>query len=77
MGSNMYKLEELDRFKIPGRGTVIVVDNPRLPELYDPCSLFDQDVQIGNEIFHVRGVESFAIPRSESNPYTRNFGLLV
>lgn len=73
----MYRFEELGRFNIPGRGTVVTVKNLRYPELYDPSTLFGEEVQIGDQTFRVRGIETFSIHRSKENPYRLNFGILI
>ena len=74
----MYQLEETGRFEIEGRGTVITVKNPHLPELYDPHLLFLEDsIQIGDEVFHIRGIETFGGSRSKESPYVHDFGILV
>lgn len=72
-----FEFEELDRFEIKGRGTAIVVKNPRHPVLYDPVDLNGKEINISGKLYRVRAVETFAIIRSLQHPYTRDFSVLV
>jgi hypothetical protein len=74
----MYSFEEIGRYHVQGRGTAITVKNPHLPELWDPSMLMSEGVvQIGEEEYVVKGIETFAIFRSEDHPYRHDFSILI
>lgn len=73
----MYEFHELDRFQIKGRGVSICVENPHDPELWDPGILVGKEVLIDGVVHVCRGVETFAIFRSETSPYTYDFAMLI
>lgn len=50
----------------------------QMPEdLYDPCQLKGETVEIDDKPHEVCAVESFCIPRSPDHPYRLSFGLAV
>lgn len=69
----MIELESQDRFKITGRGTVFVVENPG--DLPEPNVLTGGNVKIDGAIYRVRGIETFAVGRPY--PVSYSFGVLV
>lgn len=72
----MTEFHALDWFEVKGRGSVAVIE--KLPEgEYDPDLYKGKQVIIDGDEYTILGVETFAIPRSESMPYRHSFGLLV
>lgn len=59
-------------------GVMYVIAGDQLPEgMYDPVDLKGKPVVIDGKICRVRGVGTFAIPRSADNPYRSAFELFV
>lgn len=65
-----------DWYEVKGRGTFAAISQLAEDE-YDPNNFMHQEVLIDGKRYKVKGVESFAIPRSRNKPYKFGFGLLV
>lgn len=77
MNKPKYKFTSNEHFTVKGRGIVYSINEYLPNELYDPRQLNDEIVQINDIVGRVTGVESFAIGRSQGNPYKLKFGIMI
>jgi hypothetical protein len=71
----MRHFTSLDTFRLKDRGQVFTVKMPA--DLWEPGHLKGTDCTIDGTPDHIKGVESFCIYRSPTQPYRLNIGLLV
>jgi hypothetical protein len=62
-------------FYMKDMGQVFSVQMPK--DLWEPGHLKDTKAMIDGTPYRIKGVESFAIGRSRTNPYRLKIGLLV
>lgn len=74
----MHSFTSDEFYEVTGRGRCAAIDKSQIPEgMWDVCDLRGQRVLINGEEFLCRGVETFAICRSERAPYRLNFSILM
>lgn len=77
-GTTMHSFTSESSFQITGRGISYAISADQIPEgMWDPCVLTGTTVLIDGTEHLVKGVGTFAILRSPTNPYSYAFNLLT
>lgn len=75
----MYEFWSNEWWELKSRKTFVVsIPAEQMPEgMFDPNVMRGTIVKVNSIPRRVTGVETFAIPRSETSPYRHGFGLMV